>query len=108
EVRTVQLEDEPGAHDRLVFPLHHVGQCHEVLLVARVVAVRRNRPIWPGDGAVMKTSSVPAATAASLRFWMSRSTAGQSFHSTGPTHAGRFWNGGANCRAISVHSGNSA
>ena len=38
----------------------------------------------------MKTSSVPAATAASLRFWMSRSTAGQSFHSTGPVHAGRF------------------
>ena len=22
--------------------------------------------------------------------------------------AGRFWNGGANCRAISVHSGNSS
>ena len=39
---------------------------------------------------------------------MSRSTAGQSFHATGPVHAGRFWKGGANCRAISVHSGNSA
>ncbi len=39
---------------------------------------------------------------------MSRSTAGQSFHATGPVHAGRFWNGGANCRAISVHSGNSS
>ena len=24
------------------------------------------------------------------------------------SHAGRFWNGGANCRAISVHSGNSS
>ena len=39
---------------------------------------------------------------------MSRSTAAQSFHATGPVHAGRFWNGGANCRAISVHSGNSS
>jgi hypothetical protein len=56
----------------------------------------------------MKTSSAPEAAAASLRFWMSRSTAGQSFHATGPVHAGRFWNGGANWRAISVHSGNSS
>src|SRR5437667_182162 len=55
----------------------------------------------------MKTCRAPAAAAASRRFRMSRSTAGQSFHVTGPVQAGRFWNGGANCRAISVHSGNS-
>ena len=39
---------------------------------------------------------------------MSRSTAAQSFHVTGPVQAGRRWKGGANCRAISVHSGNSS
>src|SRR5256714_785662 len=52
----------------------------------------------------MNTCRAPAAVAASRRFSMSRSTAGQSFHATGPVQAGRLLDGGANCRAISLPS----
>ena len=39
EIGAIELQDEPGFDDRLIFPLHHVGKRMHVRLFARVVPV---------------------------------------------------------------------
>jgi len=58
EVGTIQLPEESGPDDGVVFLLHRLSQGGEIRFVRRIILVLQDSAMTPGEAAVRKASAI--------------------------------------------------